>query len=275
MIIDCHVHADTKENVRDLLKSMEYNAIDVSILLYWPFLEGREYLPLEKLVPIVADHRNLYLTGSIQMTGNRNFDRDLITLQSAIQNKHIIAVKLYPGYEYFYPNDCICDPIYTMCTEHQIPVIFHSGDAWWELHTPLVRYAYPIYIDDVAVKYPKLKILIAHLGNPWIRETAEMISKNKNVYTDLSGILFPPSRHRRFVKRYTEKLKERLLDLVAYYGDTDKLLFGTDYPLYSQKEYIDFFEDIKEFNNTDRANILYKNAMRLFNINPDKIKASR
>jgi predicted TIM-barrel fold metal-dependent hydrolase len=274
MIIDCHVHADNRKKVHDLLKKMEDNRIDASVILYFPLWKKKGYLSLEKLIPVVAEHPNLYLAGSIKMIDNNDFDKDFAILQSAAQNKDILAVKLYPGYEQFYPTDIKCERIYNLCTENHIPVIFHSGDTWWVLRTPKVRYADPIYIDDVAVNFPELKILIAHLGNPWIRETAEVMSKNGNVFTDLSGILFPPSHQRRFEKRYTEKLKENLLDLVAYYGDTDKLLFGTDYPLYKQKRYIDFFNSIKEFNKSDRENILFKNAMKFFGIEADKINDS-
>ena len=264
MIIDCHVHADNRKNVLNLLKSMKTNDIGASVILYFPLWKKPGYLSLEKLIPVVAEHPNLYLAGSIKMIDNNDFDRHFKILQRAIQNKDIIAIKLYPGYEPFFPSDSVCDPIYKLCTENKIPVIFHSGDTWWLFPTSKVRYADPIYIDDVAANYPELKILIAHLGNPWIKETAEVVSKNQNVFTDLSGILYPPYHNSRFEKRYTENLKESLLDLVAYYGDTDKLLFGTDFPLYGQKKYIEFINSIREFNGTDRDNILFKNAMNFF-----------
>lgn len=264
MIIDCHVHADNSRNVRSLLKSMNANDIDASIILYFPLWKKPGYLSLEKLIPVVARHPNLYLAGSIRMIDNPDFDRHFNVLQRAAQNRDIVAVKLYPGYEPFFPSDSICEPIYKLCTDNRIPVIFHSGDTWWLFPTSKVRYTNPVYIDDVAANYPDMKILIAHLGNPWIRETAEVVSKNRNVYTDMSGILCPPHHQERFAKRYTEKLKVDLLDLLAYYGDTDKLLFGTDFPLYNQRTYIDFFNSIREFTAADREMILYKNTMNFF-----------
>jgi predicted TIM-barrel fold metal-dependent hydrolase len=266
MIIDCHVHAENRKNVLSLIDSMKANDIDAAVILYFPLWKKPGYLSLEKLIPVVAEHPELYLAGSIKMIDNPDFDRHFETLRRAAENKDIVAVKLYPGYEPFFPSDSLCDPIYKLCSENKIPVIFHSGDTWWLFPTAKVRFADPIYIDDVAANYPELKILIAHLGNPWIRETAEVVSKNPNVFTDLSGLLCPPNHKKRFEKRYTEHLKESLLDLAAYYGDTDKLLFGTDFPLYTQKRYIDFFNSITEFTRNDRDNILYRNAIRFFDL---------
>ncbi len=266
MIIDCHVHADNSRKVQSLLKSMKANNIAFSVILYFPLWKKPGYLSLEKLIPVVAVHPGLYLAGSIRMINNPDFERHFTILKQAIQNGDIVAVKLYPGYEPFFPSDSICEPIYRLCADNRIPVIFHSGDTWWLFPTSKVRYADPIHIDDVAANYPDLKILIAHLGNPWIRETAEVVSKNRNVFTDLSGLLCPPHHQPRFARRYTEKLREEILDLVAYCGDTDKLLFGTDFPLYNQETYIDFFNSIREFNQADRDKILYENARHFFAI---------
>ncbi len=264
MIVDCHVHADNGRKVQSLLKSMKANYIDASIILYFPLWKKPGYFSLEKLIPVIAGHPELYLAGSIRMTDNPDFDRHFHVLKQAAQNRDIVAVKLYPGYEPFFPSDRICEPIYKLCTDNRIPVIFHSGDTWWLFPTSKVRYANPVYIDDVAANHPDLKIMIAHLGNPWIRETAEVASKNRNVVTDLSGLLCPPHHQERFAKRYTKKLREEILDLVAYYGDTDKLLFGTDFPLYDQKTYLNFFNSIGEFNQADREKILHENAKRFF-----------
>jgi hypothetical protein len=264
MIIDCHVHADNRRMVNNLLRSMELNAIDASVIFYFPLWKKQGYLSLEKLIPVVSAYPNLYLAGSIKMTDNPHFERDLEILHQAVQNRQVIAVKLYPGYEPFAPNDSLCDPIYRLCDENQIPVIFHSGDTWWLFPQSRVRFAHPLFIDDVAVRYPGLKILIAHLGNPWIRETAELVSKNRNVYTDMSGLLSPASH--RFEARYTEGLRGTILDLVAYCGHTGKLLFGSDFPLYRQERYLDFFNSIPEFKRADRNRILSENAIRFFNL---------
>jgi predicted TIM-barrel fold metal-dependent hydrolase len=270
MIIDCHVHAGSKEEVQELLKSMTDNHVDISIILYWPNLPGHSNPPLSVMHSLIAGHRNLLLAGSIKVKNNRNFNQDLDALENAIINKNIVAMKLYPGYEHFYANDAACDPIYQLCQKSHIPVIFHTGDTWWKIRTSIIRYANPLYIDDVAVKYPKLKILIAHLGNPWIRETSEVVYKNRNVFTDMSGILYTDLNPGRFEKRYNDALKGHLFDLVAYCGTTKRLLFGTDFPLYSQEQYLDFIHSFREFTTNDLNNILYKNALDFFNITVQK-----
>jgi len=269
MIIDCHVHAGTAGEVEDLLQSMKEYHIDKSIILYWPNLPGQRNPPLNVMHSLIAGHNNLLLAGSVKIKNNRNFHDDLAVLRNAILGKKIIAVKLYPGYDHFYANDDACDPVYELCQQMYIPVIFHCGDTWWKINTSIIRYANPLYIDDVAVRFPRLRILIAHLGNPWIRETSEVMYKNRNVYTDLSGILYTNQNPGRFEKRYNEGLKNHLLDLVAYCGSTRKLLFGTDFPLYRQGQYLDFIHGIRDFTARDLDNILYKNALAFFNIEPD------
>ena len=69
--------------------------------------------------------------------------------------------------------------VYELAIEFDVPVMFHSGDTY----TPKgkVRFAHPLHIDDVAVDFPDLKIVICHVGNPWIRDCMEVVYKNANV----------------------------------------------------------------------------------------------
>jgi len=268
MLIDCHVHAYTKEQINKLLSSMEKNRIDKSVIMYWPNIGGTKEsifktLPLGEVLKNIKNHPNLFLVGSIKVTDDKYFDKQFKELEGALLKKQIIGVKLYLGYEHFFANDPRCDVIYKLCTNYNVPVIYHTGDTW-KLKTAAVRFANPIYIDDVAIKFPKLKILISHLGNPcWIKETAEVVYKNKNVFTDFCGTLSFPGR---FEKEYNENLKRQILELVAYCGTPRKLLFGSDYDVYKQEQYVKFLNSFKGFSSEDLEYIKYKNAEKLFGI---------
>jgi len=184
--------------------------------------------------------------------------QDLEALEADIKKGFFKAIKLYPGYLNFYPSDDICDPIYKIAIKYKIPVFFHSGDT--SFPDAMLKYAHPFNIDELAYKFPKLRIIISHLGNPWINDTKEVISKNPNVYADLSG-LFPGKN-----SPYKEELKRKLLEQieeVIYYAGTDKLLFGTDYSLVSHREYIEFIKKLR-IRQGDFDKIFYKNAIKLF-----------
>ena len=83
-------------------------------------------------------------------------DIDIAFIEQAFQEKTIVGVKFYPGYQAFYPADIRCEPIYKLCEQYNVPVIFHSGDTL--ASKGYIKYSHPLAIDDVAVAYPNLKI---------------------------------------------------------------------------------------------------------------------
>ena len=71
-------------------------------------------------------------------------------------------------------------------TKYHLPVIFHTGDNWST--TAKVKYAHPLRMDEVAVDHPEVRFVLAHFGNPWLIDAAEVVFKNPNVWADLSGL---------------------------------------------------------------------------------------
>jgi len=126
------------------------------------------------------------------------------------------GVKLLPMYAGFYPNDRAYDDFWEYVGAKELPVILHAG-------TTFVRQApldctRPMHIDDVAIRFPKVKIWMAHLGHPYESETIVIIRKHPNVYADVSALFYRPWQ-----------LFQSLM-LVQEYGVWPKLLFGTDFP---------------------------------------------
>ncbi len=184
--------------------------------------------------------------------------KDFEFVKSEIANKSFSAIKLYPGYVKFYPYEKKCDRIYKLAMKYDVPVIFHSGDPAFA--SAPVKYCHPIHLDDTACRFPDLKIVISHLGFPWFKDTMEVVIKNPNVYTDISG-LFSGEKH-----TYKEKMKDELrrqIEKIFYFGAENKVFFGTDYSLVSYDEYIKFAEKIK-INKRDLNNLFYENAKKLY-----------
>ena len=131
----------------------------------------------------------------------------------------IRAVKLHPPHQLFHPNAYVHDELprlrelYAACARHALPVIFHTGTSIFPRARN--RFADPLSIEDVAIDFPDLTIVLAHGGRPIWMETAVFLARRfENVWLELSGV--PPSR----LLQYFPALP-RL---------ADKAIFGTDWP---------------------------------------------
>jgi predicted TIM-barrel fold metal-dependent hydrolase len=126
------------------------------------------------------------------------------------------GIKLLPMYAGFFPQDERLDPLWKYATEKQIPVLLHTGTTF-VAQAPL-ECTLPRHLDAVAIRFPDVKIIMAHLGHPYEGECVATIRKHPNVYADLSAL------HYRPLQLYHS------LMLVQEYGVWNKVLFGTDYP---------------------------------------------
>ncbi len=154
------------------------------------------------------------------------------------------GVKLHPDIQGFEIDDSRMLKIYELC-EGKLPILLHTGDNRYD-------YSNPNRMIPVLEKYKNLTVIGAHFGGWSIWEEAtEKLSKYKNFYVDCSSSLYALS---------PEKAKE----LIMAYG-TDKVLFGTDYPMWEPCEEIERFMKI-DLSEKERRAILYKNTAKLFNI---------
>jgi predicted TIM-barrel fold metal-dependent hydrolase len=172
----------------------------------------------------------------------------------------IRGLKLYPGYEPYFPRDAALEPVYALAQEFKVPVMVHSGDTF----TPKgkLKFAHPLDIDEVAVDHPGVDFVICHLGNPWIRDCMEVVYKNKNVYTDISGLVLGD-----FTDRFESFMRKQLQEMLEYGVEPDKVLFGTDWPLASMESYLEFIQELS-IPERERRKIMWENAARLFRLSP-------
>jgi predicted TIM-barrel fold metal-dependent hydrolase len=139
-------------------------------------------------------------------------------LERAIKGLDLDGLKLYPTYENWSPDDFgLVGPVYEKAEELDIPVTIHQ--AWTTISDARMRYAHPYLLDDVARNYKNLKIIVAHFGLPWVDETICLITKNRNMYTDLSWWLYIAS---------PKEVLETLLKCPRYGCSYDKLIWATD-----------------------------------------------
>ena len=170
-----------------------------------------------------------------------------------------IGIKIYAGYYHFHVHDEVYNPVYELAKKYKVPVVIHSGDTYSE--RGLLKYSHPLEIDELALKYRDINFIIAHFGDPWIMETAELVRKNTNVYADLSGLIVGDEQE---VKRFmNEPLFMNHIKRGLVYADSyKKVIFGTDWPLVQMKPYIEFVKVLipKEYH----EDVFYNNAYKLF-----------
>ena len=126
------------------------------------------------------------------------------------------GVKLGPIYQGVHPLDQRCREIYGYCQRHGLPIMIHMATTF-SSGVPL-DYARPAHMDQVAVEFPELKIVLAHLGHPWEAETIAAIRKSPNLFADVSALYYRPWQFYNAMR------------LLVEYGAEANVLFGSDFP---------------------------------------------
>ena len=271
-IIDCHVHLNNydglnktenkvlslQERLDALLENMNNNNIFYSILLSsYKVDENRP--STSQLIDIVKENHYIDRIGVVAgFTIDNHTYEDLKNYRQWLKDDIIKGIKLYCGYEHYYPYDERYQVVYDMCIEFGCPIMIHTGDVFSQRSK--VKYSHPLNIDDIAVDNPELKIVMCHIGNPWITDCQEILYKNKNVYADISGLIvgdFTISGR----THYANKIKE----ILNYVDDPHRLLYGSDWPISNMKSYIDFVQKL-EFDEKSFDLLMFKNAKSLFKI---------
>lgn len=137
-------------------------------------------------------------------------------LQFGHQELGLRGIKLLPMYAGFRPDDERLNPLWDYASRNQLPVLLHTGTTFIS-QAPL-EFTLPRLLDTVAIRFPELRLILAHLGHPFEGECVAVIRKHPNVYADVSALHYRPWQ-----------LYNSLM-LVQEYGVWHKLLFGTDYP---------------------------------------------
>ena len=242
MITDCHVHINPMEMFRpgalELIKHNRPNFDQIEEFGHSPtaFLKYLDEAGVDRAVLInyvapdfigftpdvnqyVADYtkenpRRLISCGGLHPRQSQNI---MAEVEQFLRLK-IRAIKLHPPHQLLFPNDYLhgvkeLEVIYRAAEANGLPVIFHTGTSIFE--GARNRYGDPMYLDDVAVDFPKLKIIMAHGGRPlWMDTAFFLLRRHPNMFLDISSI--PP----KSLLKYFPRLEE-----IAY-----KTMFGTDWP---------------------------------------------
>jgi predicted TIM-barrel fold metal-dependent hydrolase len=176
--------------------------------------------------------------------------------QRLIADHGVRGFKFHPNIQGFFPNDRMAYPLYEVIAEAGLPALFHTGHSGIGSGLPggggiRLKYSQPIHVDDVAVDFPELTIVLAHPSFPWTDEAISMAMHKPQVFIDLSGWsprYFPPQ-----LVQYANTVLKR------------QVLFGSDYPMITPDRWLADFEQAG-FRDEVRPLVLKENAVRLLGL---------
>lgn len=153
-------------------------------------------------------------------------------LDDAIQRLNLRGLKMGPIYQNVAPTDSRFRRIMKRCEELNIPVLIHQGTTFCA--NVSLEISRPILLQPLALEFPKLRMVIAHMGHPWIDETMVLIRKNRNFFADISALYYRPWQFYNALISAKE------------YGVLDRLLFGSDYPFTTPQSSMDALRKVNE-----------------------------
>jgi predicted TIM-barrel fold metal-dependent hydrolase len=147
---------------------------------------------------------------------NPYIDNDLAErIDELVQDEGFRGVKLYPVYQHHFLNETRMYPLYAKAQELGIPILVHTGSSVFK--GARIKFGDPLHLDDVAIDFPELKLLLAHGGRPfWYEQAFWMAQRHANVYLEISGL---PAKN---LLTYFPRLESL----------ADKVVYGSDWPGY-------------------------------------------
>lgn len=208
----------------------------------------------EEVAELAAQHSDVLIPfASIDPHKGRTGAREARRLVERFGTK---GFKFHPTMQGFFPNDRLAYPLYEAIAESGGIALFHTGQTGVGAgmrggNAMRLKYSAPMFLDDVAVDFPDLKIVLAHPSFPWQEEALAVATHKPNVYIDLSG--WSPRYFPEILVRYCNTLLRK------------KMLFGSDWPMIAPERWLADFDKIAVKEEV-RPAILKDNAARLLGL---------
>ncbi len=244
MVIDVHTHvwetpchigesflADARQTAGEAYKDISVDlekhweamqAVDKAVVLGFRARHVGVLVPNEYVAEYVGKHPEK-LIGFCSVDPQ---DPDAVEqLDHCVQDLGLRGLKMGPIYQNVAPTDSRFRRILHRAEELRIPTLIHQGTTFCT--NVSLEIANPIQLQPLALEFPRLKMVIAHLGHPWVNETLVLIRKNRNVFADISALYYRPWQ---FYNALVSAME---------YGVLDRLLLGSDYPFTTPASTID------------------------------------
>jgi len=143
------------------------------------------------------------------------------------------GIKLGPNYQDFDPTGREAFELFARLEADNIPIVFHQGTS--PMTEAPLTYAHPLTTEKVALAFPKLTMVLAHLGHPWQTECLAVVRKHPNVWADVSAQFYRPYSFWQGMMLFYE------------WGVTDKILFASDWPVTKPQDNIDHLRGLAKY----------------------------
>ena len=243
MLVDCHTHVGDHSHLsKDFNNDLRYVSGDpkqnfaVSLDAHW---EAMKTVDRAIVLGFRAHHvgyvvPNEYVSSYVRAHPNKlvgfcsidPHDKDAVEqLDYCVKNLGLRGLKLGPIYQNMHPHDPRFMRLFKRAEQLDIPILIHQGTTF--CRDVSLEYANPVLLQRIALEFPSLRMIIAHLGHPWIGECISLIRKHPNLYSDLSALYYRPWQY------------YNALMLAKEYGVIKKLFLGSDYPVTTPQQSMD------------------------------------
>jgi predicted TIM-barrel fold metal-dependent hydrolase len=208
----------------------------------------------EEVAEMATEHADVLIPfASIDPAKGRMGAREARRL---VQDYGVRGFKFHPSMQGFYPNDRKAYVLYEAIQEARVPALFHTGQTGAGAGARggmgvRLKFSNPLYLDDVAVDFPDMPIIMAHPSFPWQDEALAVATHKPNCYIDLSG--WSPKYFPANLVQYSNTLLK------------DRVLFGSDYPAITPDRWLADFEKLP-IKPEVRPMILKQNALKLLGL---------
>jgi uncharacterized protein len=219
--------------------------VDKSIVLGFK----SKYLQAEVPNSYVAQYVNRFPQKLIGFAGVDPTERSAVDeLRAAHFDLKLRGVTLSPANQDFHPSDSRAMRVYAEAERLGMPILLHPVGQYSEQSK--LEFARPYLFDEVARTFPKLRLVIAQLGQPWVDETICLLGKHANVYADVSGLLSRPWQ------AYNALILAHQSQVI------DKLLFGSDFPYTAVTDCIETLYSINQLAQGTNLPVVPREALR-------------
>jgi hypothetical protein len=235
----------------------KYRELNMGLVMFTVDSEsnvGKTRIRNEEIASAARDNADIMIAfASIDPHKGKLGAREALRL---IEQWGVRGFKFHPTMQGFHPYDRMAWPLYEIINAHKLPAIFHTGHSGMGSGVRSgaglrLEYSNPMHLDDVAIAFPDMQIVMAHPSWPWQDEALSVAMHKPNVWIDLSG--WSPKYFPKQLVQYANTLLR------------DRVLFGSDFPLISPERWI---EDAKAagFKEEVMPAILKDNAVRLLQL---------
>ena len=178
-------HGDRLSDPRFAAKLLRAEGVERAVVLPEHCAETSGDVRTETVLEFCSEVPEFYIPFA---SVNPNLDPDPAGLLRSYITAGVRGLKLYPSYQFFYPDDPRVYPIYEACADAGIPLLVHVGTS--VLPRTVLEYCDPTHLEPVARDFPTLPVVMAHGGRgPWYDRCARMVREYPNAYIDVTGLV--------------------------------------------------------------------------------------